>query len=141
MLNAQLLVSEKVKFESVLLLKYCANNLSILSFNFSIYKVKIIIKLKVKILVTQPCVTLCKHMDCSLPGSSVHGIIQARILEWVAMPCPGDHPDPGIEPVFPLFPALAGRFFATSAKQVLQHQVHLNSGFRTYFLGEFRNTD
>ena len=31
------------------------------------------------------CLTLCDHMDCSLPGSSVHEIFQARILEWVAM--------------------------------------------------------
>ena len=30
--------------------------------------------------------TLCGHIDCSLPGSSVHGILQARILEWVAVP-------------------------------------------------------
>ena len=30
--------------------------------------------------------TLCNPMDCSLPGSSVHGILQAKILEWVAMP-------------------------------------------------------
>ena len=34
----------------------------------------------------QSCLTLCDPMDCSLPGSSVHGISQARILEWVAMP-------------------------------------------------------
>ena len=34
----------------------------------------------------QSCPTLCDPMDCSLPGSSVHGILQARILEWVAMP-------------------------------------------------------
>ena len=32
----------------------------------------------------QSCLTLCDPMDCSLPGSSVHGILQARILEWVA---------------------------------------------------------
>jgi len=32
------------------------------------------------------CLTLCDPMDCSPPGSSVHGILQARILEWVAMP-------------------------------------------------------
>ena len=37
-------------------------------------------------------------MDCSLPGSFVHGILQARILEWVAIPSPGDLPNPGIEP-------------------------------------------
>ena len=34
----------------------------------------------------QLCPTFCDPMDCSLPGSSVHGILQARILEWVAMP-------------------------------------------------------
>ena len=53
-------------------------------------------------------------MDCSPPGSSVHGILQARILEWVACPPPGDLPDPGSEPEPPMPPALAGRFFATS---------------------------
>ena len=31
------------------------------------------------------CLTLCNHIECSLPGSSVHGILQARLLEWVAM--------------------------------------------------------
>ena len=39
-----------------------------------------------KVLVAQPCPTLCDLMDCSLPGSSVHGILQARTLEWVALP-------------------------------------------------------
>ena len=39
-----------------------------------------------KVLVTQSCPTLCDPTDCSPPGSSVHGILQARILEWVAMP-------------------------------------------------------
>ena len=34
--------------------------------------------------VAQSCLTLCDSMDCSPPGSSVHGILQARILEWVA---------------------------------------------------------
>ena len=34
----------------------------------------------------QPCLTLCNSVDCGLPGSSVHGILQARILEWVAIP-------------------------------------------------------
>ena len=41
---------------------------------------------EMKVLVTQSCPTLCNSMDCSLPGSSVHGILQARILEWVAIP-------------------------------------------------------
>ena len=39
-----------------------------------------------KVLVTQLCLTLCNSMDCSLTGSSVHGILQARTLEWVAIP-------------------------------------------------------
>ena len=38
--------------------------------------------------VTQSCPTLCDPVDCSLPGSSVHGIFQAIVLEWVAIPLP-----------------------------------------------------
>ena len=37
-------------------------------------------------LASQSCPTLCDPIDCSSPGFSVHGILQARILEWVAMP-------------------------------------------------------
>ena len=39
-----------------------------------------------EVLVAQLCPTLCDPMDCSPPDSSVHGILQARILEWVAIP-------------------------------------------------------
>ena len=60
--------------------------------------------------VAQLCPALCDSMSYSPPGYSVHGIFQARILEWVAIPSPGDLPDPGIEP---LSPALAGSFFTT----------------------------
>ena len=52
---------------------------------------------------------------CSPPGSSVHGILQARILEWVACPPPGDLPDPGIKPTSLMSLELAGGFFTTSA--------------------------
>ena len=38
------------------------------------------------VLVTQSCLILCNPINCSPPGSSVHGILQARILEWVAIP-------------------------------------------------------
>ena len=44
------------------------------------------------------CVWLCNPMNCSLPGSSVHGILQARVLEWVAIPFCRDLPNPGIKP-------------------------------------------
>ena len=40
-------------------------------------------------------------MDCGPPGSSVHGILQARTLEWLPFPSPGDLSDSGIEPVSP----------------------------------------
>ena len=52
-------------------------------------------------LVAKSCLTLCDPMDCTLPGSSVHGIYQARTLEWVLFPSPGDLPNPGIEPTAP----------------------------------------
>ena len=44
-------------------------------------------------------------MNFSPPGSSVHGILQARILEWVAIPSSGDLPDPGIKPGSPALQA------------------------------------
>ena len=54
---------------------------------------------KVEALVAQLCPTLCNPMDCSSIGFSVHGSPQARILEWVPSPSPGDLLDPGIKPV------------------------------------------
>ena len=56
----------------------------------------------------QLCLTLCDPMDCSSPDSSVRGILQARILEWVAISSFRDPPDSGIKPVSP---ALAGGFY------------------------------
>ena len=63
-------------------------------------------------LVAESFSTLCDPMDCSPPGSSVHGILQTRILERVAISFSRDSSDPGMEP---LSPALAGRCFATEA--------------------------
>ena len=61
----------------------------------------------------QLCLTFCNAMGCSRPVS-IHGILQARILDWVAKHPPGDLPYPGIEPTSPLFPAMAGSFCTTS---------------------------
>ena len=63
----------------------------------------------------QSCPTLCNPMDYSLLGSSVHDILQARILEWVAMPFSrgSSRPRDGTHDSTP--PALAGSFFTTSA--------------------------
>ena len=58
-----------------------------------------------EVLVTQSSLTLFDPMDCSLPGSSVDGIFQARMLEWVAFPSPGDLPHPGIKPRSPTLQA------------------------------------
>ena len=44
-------------------------------------------------------------MDCSPPGFSVHGVLQARVLEWMPYPFPGDLPNPGIEPGSPALQA------------------------------------
>ena len=63
----------------------------------------------------QSCLTLCNPMDCSPPGSSVNGILQARLLEWVTLSYSGDLPGPGVEPATLASPALAGRFLTTSA--------------------------
>ena len=53
-------------------------------------------------------------MDSSPPGSSIHGIFQARILDWVAIfATSGDLPNLGVEPVSLVSPALAGKFFTT----------------------------
>ena len=49
-------------------------------------------KVKSESEVAQLYPTLSDPMDCSLPGSSVHGILQARVLEWVAIAFPGSKP-------------------------------------------------
>ena len=56
--------------------------------------------------VTQLFLTLCDPMDCSPPGFSVHGIILARILEWVSISSSEDLLNSGIKPAFPVTPAL-----------------------------------
>ena len=53
-----------------------------------------------KVIVTQKCL-----MDCTPPGSSVHEVLQAKMLEWVAMPFSRDLPNPEIEPGSPALQA------------------------------------
>ena len=79
-----------------------------------------------KLLLSYP--TLCDHMDCSLPGSSVHGTSQARILEWVAMLSSRGSSNPGIKPASLMSLALAGWFFITSATcEALRNPVQCSS--------------
>ena len=72
----------------------------------------------------QLCPTLCNPMVCSPPGSSVCGILQARILEWVAIPPPGDLPDSGIEPKSLMSPVFASRFFTTNHLEIYIVLIH-----------------
>ena len=60
---------------------------------------------KAKGLVTHSCPDLCNPMDCSSPGSSIHGNLQTRILPWVPFPSPGFLTDPGIKPRSPTLQA------------------------------------
>ena len=51
------------------------------------------------------CPTLSNSMDCSLPGSSVHGLLQVRMLKWITISFSGDLLDPGIKPRSPALQA------------------------------------
>ena len=62
----------------------------------------------------QSCPTLCDPMDCSLPISSVHGILRARILKWVAVPSSRGSSQPGDPAHISYISALAGGFFTSS---------------------------
>ena len=64
----------------------------------------------------QSCLTLCDSTDRSLSDDCVHGIFQARTLERLSVPSPGNLPNLGIEPVSSASPALAGAFFTTEPK-------------------------
>ena len=68
--------------------------------------------------VTQLYLTLCDTMDCSPPGSSIHGIFQARILEWVAISFPRGSSSPRD---WTTSPTLASRFFTTERPGKLLH--------------------
>ena len=74
-----------------------------------IYLIYICVKL------LQSRLTLCDPMDSSLPSSSVHEILQARILEWVAMPSSRGSSYLEIKPVSLKSPALAGRSFTSNS--------------------------
>ena len=76
-------------------------------------------------------------MDCS-PPDSVHGIFQARILECLPFPPPGDFPDQGIEPASPVSPALAGGFFTTEPPGKLHNLCsEMHSKERKWVTGGF----
>ena len=86
--------------------------------------------MKVKVFVTQSCPTLWDPIDCSLPGSSVHGILQARILEWVAMPFSRES---SLARDWTQVFCTAGRFFTVWATREACELLHeLNRIMETY---------
>ena len=90
-------------------------------------------------LVAQSCPTLCDSMDCSPPGSTVHGILQARILEWVAFPTPGELPDLEIEPWSPALQAdslPAELPFLSTRASIRQEKKELNMLMLPPLLGD-----
>ena len=83
------------------------------------------------VLVAQSCQTLCDPMDCSLPGSSVHGILQARILKWVAISYSRGSSRPrDWTQVF----HIAGRFFTVWATREARYIVNGKWGIYTVSL-------
>ena len=71
----------------------------------------------------QTCPALCDPVDCSLPGSSVHGILQIRILEWVAMPSSRGSSQPGEWTCISYIFCIRGRFF-TAEPLGMPHAHH-----------------
>ena len=89
-------------------------------------------------LVTQSCPAFRCLLDCSPPGSSVHGISQARILEWMPLPSLGDLPNPGIEPESPVSPALQAGSSPAEPSGKPQHMIiwHLKSAKKRVFFNK-----
>ena len=83
----------------------------------------LLISVCVCVLVTQSCLTPCDPKDCSLPGSSVHGILQARILEQIARPFSMGSSRPKDRTSSIASPELAGVFFTTITTWVYTHEA------------------
>ena len=83
--------------------------------------------------VTQWCLTLCKSIDCSPLDSSVHRIFQASILECVVFSPPRHLPNPGIKPMSPASPTLAGRLSLSPGKP---NDLYIQLQFRAFCVVE-----
>ena len=79
----------------------------------------------------QLCLTLSDPVDCSPPGSSVHGILQARILEWVAMPSSRGSSQPKDPTRVSCCSCIAGGFFTTEPLRKARHKALQNIQAKT----------
>ena len=84
--------------------------------NQTVNQILMSLRVTVKVLVSQLCLILCNPMDCRLPGSSDHGILQARILEWVS---------PSL--LQGIFPTLGLKLGLPHWRKVLYHLSHQGS--------------
>ena len=93
--------------------------------------------------ITQSCLTLCHPMDCRPSGSSVHGILQARILEWVAIPFSRGFSNPGIKPRSPTLKAdslpseTSGKQIMKTSSKQSRHSFESLARFRVPFNATF----
>ena len=93
----------------------------------------------VKMLVTQSCPTLCNVMDCSRQALLCRGFSRQEYWNGSACPPPGDLPDPGMEPMCLMCPALARGFFTTSAtwEALVNHVKEMNVACHSNFVNAF----
>ena len=79
----------------------------------------------------QSCLTLCDPVDCSLPGSSVHEILQARILKWVAMPSSKGSFQPRDWNFVSFISCIVGRFFTNESlgKPIISNSIFYISNY------------
>ena len=89
--------------------------------------------LSVCVLVTQSCLTLCDPMDCSQPGSSVRGILQSRILEWIDIPFSRESSWSGIEPRSPALQADSLHLSHQGSSQCQDMTLQINYVFAKAF--------
>ena len=88
----------------------------------------------VKVLVSQSCPTICNPMDCSLPGSSVPGILKAGILEWIAIPFPRGSSRPRVQT---WVSCIIGRFFTICATR----EAHCGELYNYFMKSQFNNIE
>ena len=114
-------LSKDTKFAAVLFLETKSSNkwdiFQMMTIQTVVYLYTIIVYY-VRVLISkllQSCLTLYDPVNCSLTGSSLYEIFQARMLEWVAMTSSRGSSQPGIKPMSLMSSALVGRFITTSA--------------------------
>ena len=82
----------------------------------------------------QSCPTLCDPVDCTLPGSSVHGILQARILEWTAIPSCRESSRPRDWTCVSCISCIAGGFFTHWATRKVVQSNYCKTNFKSLLL-------